>query len=309
MSGDAPRLARDLIGYGRDVPRVEWPGGARVAISLVLNYEEGSERSVELGDQQHESLGELARRVDPAYRDLAVESVYEYGSRAGVHRVLRLFDAYGVTCTFFAAAVALERNPEVAHSLRVGGHEPCAHGHRWSEDWLVDGDEQRARIARAVASITRTCGQRPLGWYSRWMPSELTRQLLVEEGGFLYDSDAYNDDLPYYTRVSGRDHLVVPYTLTYNDARFTADGYTPADFLDVCRRGFDYLWEEGATRPRMMSIGLHPRLIGQAARTSALRDFLEHAQQRGEVWFATRAEIARHWIETQPPDRQRAARA
>jgi peptidoglycan/xylan/chitin deacetylase (PgdA/CDA1 family) len=292
---------RDLVGYGRDVPHAEWPGGARVAVSIVLNYEEGSERAAEFGDAEHEALGEIPRQIDPAYRDLAVESVYEYGSRAGVHRVMRLLRELGIRCTVFAAAVALERNPAVCEWIREDGHEPCSHGYRWSEDWTVDRDEQRRRIAAAVASIERTCGRRPVGWYCRWMPSEATRELLVEEGGFAYDSDAYNDDLPYWTRVLGRDHLVVPYTLLYNDARFTADGWSPADFADVCRRGFDELWREGAERPRLMSIGLHPRFIGQAARTSALREFLEHAQARGEVWFATREEIARHWRETHPP--------
>lgn len=292
---------RDLVGYGREAPRVEWPGGARVAVSLVLNYEEGSERSFAFGDGRNEGLGEVSRAVDPGHRDLATESVYEYGSRAGVHRLLRLFDRYGVRCTFFAAAVALERNPDVAAWLREAGHEPCGHGYRWSEDWLVSRDEERELIRRAVESIERTTGERPVGWYNRWMPSLHTRELLVEEGGFLYDSNAYNDDLPYYVKVAGRQHLVVPYTLTYNDVRFVSGGVGgPADFFDLCRRGLDYLWEEGETHPRMLSIGLHPRWTGQAGRASALRDFIEHALARGDVWFARRRDIAEWWLERYP---------
>jgi peptidoglycan/xylan/chitin deacetylase (PgdA/CDA1 family) len=291
---------RDLVGYGRRPPAVGWPGGARVAVSLVLNYEEGSERTMP-GDGENENLGEVARGVG-GYRDLATESVYEYGSRAGVHRLLRLFDRCGVHCTFFAAAVALEQNPEVCAWLREAGHEPCSHGWRWSEEWLLSREEEAERIRRAVESIERTCGERPVGWYSRWMPSEHTRQLLVEEGGFLYDSNAYNDDLPYYVEVAGRQHLVIPYTLTTNDMRFvngTLGG--PDDFFDYCRRALDHLWDEGSECPRMMSIGLHPRWTGQPARASALAEFIEYAQAKGDVWFARRRDIAEWWLERQPP--------
>lgn len=291
---------RDLVGYGRSAPRVEWPDGARVALSIVINYEEGSERTLPV-DGENEGLGELARNVNPAHRDLATESVYEYGSRAGVHRLLRLLDRYGVKCTFFAAAVALERNQEVAAWLREAGHESCAHGWRWSEDWLVSRQEEQERIRLAVESIARTCGERPVGWYNRWMPSTHTRELLVEEGGFLYDSNSYADDLPYYAQVLGKPHLVIPYTLTYNDVRFVSSGFTPADFLDLCRRGLDYLWEEGAEEPRMMSVGLHSRWSGQAGRTSALRDLVEHALAKTGIWIATRREIAEWWLEHYPP--------
>lgn len=294
--------ARDFVGYGRHPPRVEWPDGARVALSLVLNYEEGSERSFWAGDARNEGLGEVPRAVDPSYRDLATESVYEYGSRAGVQRLLRLFDRCRVRCTLFAAAVALEVNPEIAAWARESGHEVCGHGYRWSEDWTVSREEEAERIRLAVASIAATVGQRPVGWYNRWMPSRHTRALLVEEGGFLYDSNAYNDDLPYYVTVSGKPHLVVPYTLTYNDSHYAYGHFGgPDDFLAYCRRGLDYLWEEGADVPRMMSIGLHPRLTGQAARASALRDFIEYALAKDRVWIATRAEIASWWRLRQPP--------
>lgn len=302
MSEAASGPVRDFIGYGRHVPKVAWPGEARVAVSLVVNYEEGSERSFVHGDGRNEGLGELPRDVGPEYRDLATESVYEYGSRAGIHRLLRLFDSRQVKCTFFAAAVALEKNPEVAAWVREAGHEPCSHGWRWSEQWHWTREEEKERIRLAVDSIQRTCGERPVGWYSRWMPSIHTRELLVEEGGFLYDSDAYNDDLPHYTEVEGKSHLVVPYTLTYNDVRFISGGYgSPSAFFDYLRRALDYLWEEGADQPRMMSIGLHPRWTGQAGRASALREFIDYAQQKGKVWFARRRDIAEIWRSQFPP--------
>lgn len=293
---------RDFVGYGRNPPRVEWPNGARVALSLVLNYEEGSERSFWAGDNRNEGMGEVPRAIDPVYRDLATESVYEYGSRAGVHRLLRLFDRYRVRCTLFAAALALEANREVAAWAREAGHEVCGHGYRWSEDWTVSREEEGERIRLAVASIASTVGHRPVGWYNRWMPSPHTRSLLVEEGGFFYDSNAYNDDLPYYVTVAGKAHLVVPYTLTYNDSHYTYGQLGgPDDFLTYCRRGLDYLWDEGGDVPRLMSIGLHPRLSGQAARASAVRDFVEYALAKSGVWVATRAEIAAHWRHQRPP--------
>ena len=301
MKGAGVGPARDLVGYGRSVPRIEWPGGAKLALSLVLNYEEGSERTLAL-DGRNEGLGEVSRAVDPAYRDLATESVYEYGSRAGVFRILRLFDRFNVKCTFFAAAQALEVNPDVASWIREAGHEPCGHGYRWSEDWLVSREEERDRIRQAVASIEQSCGERPVGWYNRWMPSVHTRELLVEEGGFLYDSNAYNDDLPYYASVLEKPFLVVPYTLTYNDVRYISGASgAPSDFFDYCRRGLDYLLEEGQQAPRMMTIGIHARWTGQAARASALRDLLEHAIDKGGVWIATRRQIATWWRDRYPP--------
>lgn len=292
-----PGPQRDFVGYGRHVPRVRWPGGARVAVNLVINYEEGSE--VQMGaDGRNESiLGEMALGLEATYRDLALESVYEYGSRAGIWRLQRLLDARSVPVTVFAGAVALERNAQVAAWLRDSEHEICSHGWRWEEVWKLTREEERAHIAAAVASFQATCGRRPLGWYCRYGPSVHTRELLVEEGGFEYDADAYNDDLPYFVPVGGTSHLVVPYSFTYNDARFvTGTGYgSPADFLDNLRRGFDQLWDEGGSAPRMMSIGLHPRLVGQASRAHALAEFLDHARAKGEVWFTTRLEIARWW--------------
>ena len=289
-----PGPARDLIGYGRWVPRVTWPNGARVAVSIVLNWEEGSEVSkVVEGDGRSEAaLGEIPYAMDPQYRDLAVESVYEYGSRAGVWRVQRLIDSFKIPVTFYGAAVAWELNPEVGGLGARGG--PRAVLARLALGGAVAAHARggAGAHAEAVASIERTCGERPRGWYCRYGPSVNTRELLVEDGGFVYDSDAYNDDLPYYVEVAGKRHLIVPYSFTYNDAQVrAAPGLrrTRTDFFDQCRRGLDYLWDEGATHPRMMSIGLHSRLIGQAGRISALRDFLEYAHEKGDVWFAPQA--------------------
>lgn len=295
---DVPGGRRDFVGYGRNPPRVRWPGDARVALNFVINYEEGSESSHPAGDGRNEAgLAEIPYAMGREYRDLAAESVYEYGSRAGIWRLQRLFDRYDFKVTFFAAAVALERNPEVGAWIRERGHEPCSHGWRWEEVWRLSREQERDHIRWAVDSIAKTCGERPRGWYCRYGPSVHTRELLVEEGGFEYDSDAYNDDLPYFTEVGGKRHLVVPYSLTYNDAKFSMPpGYAhPGDFFELCRRGLDYLWEEGSTHPRMMSIGLHPRLVGQAARTHPLREFIDYARAKGGVWFATRLEIARWW--------------
>ena len=294
-----PGPPRDYVGYGRHIPKVRWPNNARVAINLVLNYEEGSEYSHPAGDKKNDGLTEIPYVMEATYRDLAAESVYEYGSRVGVWRVQRLIDGYKLPLTCFAAATALERNREVAAWLQEAGHEPCSHGWRWEEVWKLSREDEYQHILWAIASFQDTVGQRPRGWYCRYGPSVHTRELLVEEGGFVYDADAYNDDLPYFTTVKGTRHLVVPYSLTYNDARFVlAQGYSsPTDFADALKRAFDTYWEEGAARPRMMSIGLHPRLIGQAARISGLKDFLDYALDKGDVWFAKRIDIAHWWLE------------
>ncbi len=294
---DVPGPHRDLIGYRSNIPQVYWPGGARVAINIVLNYEEGSEYSYPLGDGRNESLAESGRGMPSEYRDLRVESVYEYGSRAGVWRLMRLFDRYGIKVTFFATALALERNPDVCRGAKESGHEIAAHGWRWTEPWLLDRREEQRQIQLAIESIERTCGERPRGWYSRYGPSVNTRELVVEAGGFRYDADAYNDDLPYFVNVHGAQHLVVPYTLIYNDIRYVLpEGFaSPQDFFETCKAGFNYLWEEGADNPRMMSIGLHPRWAGHPPRTAALRDFIEYALGKGDVWFARRLDIAEHW--------------
>jgi peptidoglycan/xylan/chitin deacetylase (PgdA/CDA1 family) len=293
-----PGPVRDFVGYGRHLPRVVWPNQAKIAVNLVVNYEEGSEYSKPAGDDRNEGLAEISYSLNPQYRDLCAESVYEYGSRAGIWRILRVFDEYKIQVTFFACAVALERNPEVGQWIRESGHEPCSHGWRWSEHWRLSREEEQQHMQWAIESIKQTCGERPQGWYCRYGASVHTRELVVAEGGFVYDSDAYNDDLPYFTTVNGTRHLIVPYSLTYNDARYiVSQGYSsPTDFFDTCKRGLDELWREGAAGyPKMMSIGLHPRFVGQAGRTSGLREFIEYAQQKGDVWFARRIDIADWW--------------
>lgn len=292
-----PGPQRDFVGYGRNKPRVVWPNRAAVAVNFCIAYEEGAERSIPSGDSRGESLGGVVTPGETR-RDLAVETIYEYGSRAGIWRLANLLDDYKVPATLFAAAVALERNPEVCAWVRETGNDICCHGWRWVEPWLFDEAEERRRIALAVDSVTRTTGRRPVGWRSRTGPSINTRRLLMEEGGFIYDSDSYSDDLPYFPKEADR-HLVVPYTLTYTEGRLVQPvGYTsPADFWETCRLGLDELRREGkAGFPKMMSIGLHPRHTGQAGRMAGLRSFLDHAQELGDVWFARREDIARHWI-------------
>jgi peptidoglycan/xylan/chitin deacetylase (PgdA/CDA1 family) len=288
---------RDLVGYGANIPKVRWPGDARVAVSIVVNYEEGSERSFAHGDRMNEPGGgeNNTAAFSAEFRDLANESVFEYGSRAGIHRLLRLFRRYDIKCTAYACAVALAVNREVAESFLADGHEIASHGYRWSQHWRMARDQEREEIAKAVRLFREVCGVRPKGWYCRYAPSIHTRELLVE-AGFEYDNDAYNDDLPYYVNVAGRRHLVLPYSQVHNDARLISGQIGGPDaFASLLKRAFDYLWDEGADYPKMMSIGLHPRYIGQPGRASALKEFIEHALGKGHVWFARRDEIAAWW--------------
>jgi peptidoglycan/xylan/chitin deacetylase (PgdA/CDA1 family) len=297
---DIPGPIRDYVGYGPHVPAVVWPNGATLALNIVVNFEEGSEVSYLAGEGRNETVGELAgAAMEPKYRDLMVEHVFEYGSRAGIWRLLRLFDEYDVKATMFAAAIALERNPAVGTWIQKSCHDVCSHGWRWTEHWRLSREEERAHIAAAVESITRTCGAPPNGWYCRYAASVHTRELIAEYGGpFLYDADAYNDDLPYFVDVKGRRRLVIPYNaLPYNDGRFVGN-ITPSDFVDICKRGIDEYRREGlAGWPKMMSIGLHPRYAGQAGRTSALREIIEYALKLGDIWFARRVDIAQWWLE------------
>jgi len=295
----APGTERDFIGYGPQPPAVTWPDGARLALSFVINYEEGSEYNFPDGDGRNESYGVSFDTVPSSYRNLRLESHYEYGSRAGIWRLLRLFDAFGISVTFHASAVSLERNPAVGEAIRQGGHEPCAHGWRWSDEpWHLLEEEEHRRMHLAIDSIRRTCGQRPLGWYTRYGPGINTRRLLVEEGGFVYDGNAYNDDLPYFVPVGDKRILVLPYSATYNDGRYvgTPGFSTASDFVDDCKRAIRYLWEEGGTNPKMTTIALHPRLAGDPARASALREVIEYVLQLRDVWVARRIDIASWWI-------------
>ena len=293
---------RDLVGYGANPPIVKSPNGARIAVSVVVNYEEGSEYSILDGDPRGEPSGESPSNVPVGERDLANESFFEYGSRAGVWRIMNVLDQFDIKGTFFACALALERNPEVGPEIIRLGHEVMGHGNRWEEYYKMDRDSERKAIKQAVESITRTTGQRPLGWYTRYGPSVNTRELVVEEGGFIYDCNAYNDDLPYYTEVHGKKWLVVPYSLEVNDTKFwRGELITPNDYFEVARSCFDMLYEEGSAHPKMMSIGLHCRIIGKPGRANGLRQFLKYASEKEGVWFARRVDIARWWLENYPP--------
>ncbi|MEZ4770197.1 MAG: polysaccharide deacetylase family protein [Caldilineales bacterium] len=294
---------RDLLGYGGRPPDPRWPGGARVAVQFVLNVEEGGERSILNGDTQsedylHEMPGRPARAGE---RDLSVEGLFEYGSRAGVWRILELFRARGLPLTAFAVGRALELTPEIGQALGAAGHEIAGHGYRWIDYRAVPEEEERRHIRLTVEVIERICGRRPVGWYTgRISPN--TRRLVREEGGFLYTSDAYNDDLPYWLAGSP-PLLAIPYTLVNNDARYLmANGFASgADFLQLLKDAFDLLWQEGARQPKMMSVGLHPRISGQPARAMALARFLDYVQEREAVWICRREEIARHWLREHPP--------
>lgn len=285
---------RDLIGYEGEPPRAPWPGGARIAISLVVHVQEGAERSIFDGDDTREPGGPAAFPL--TYRDLGVETQFEYGARVGIWRLLDVLAEEGVPATVAACAVALERNPKLAAAIPARGHEVMAHGWRWEDVSDLPREVERERIRRAVASITSTTGQRPIGWLCRYGASVNTRALLVEEGGFLYDSDAYNDDLPYWTRVGGKAHLVVPHSLAANDTKFDSGAFgSPVEFERQLKLTFDRLYKEGARRPRLMSIGLTPRISGHPARAWALAKFLQYAKGHDAVWFARRAEVARAW--------------
>lgn len=296
-------LVRDLIGYGETPPNPRWPGSARIAVNFVLNYEEGSEYSIGDGDGFTETaLSEAASQVPHGTRDLNIESVYEFGSRVGCWRVLRLFGERSLPLTVFGCAQALERNPAFAHAVIAAGHDICCHGWRWIKHWLLAEEEERSHIRMAVESIAKLTGRRPLGWYCRTGPSINTRRLVVEEGGFLYDSDAYNDELPYWVCVEGKNHLVIPYTNDVNDTKFLSPaGHANGDdFFVYLKDSFDQLYDEGARTPKLMSVGLHARIAGRPGRARALARFLDHVTQHDKVWVCRREEIARHWIEHHP---------
>ena len=297
-------LVRDFIGYGPNPPDPKWPKGARLALNFVINVEEGSEPSVQDGEgytevQHTEAYG---RAQGVKGRDLAGEGMFEYGSRVGWWRLHRIFTRYRVPVTLFACARAFVANPEAAAAVRESDWDICGHGYRWIKHFELAEDEERRQIAAAVELIRETTGKPTLGWYCRTAPSVNTRRLVVAHGGFLYDSDAYNDELPYWVRVDERPHLVVPYTLVTNDVKFGRGVFGPGDdFFAFLRDSFDVLYEEGAERPRMMSIGLHMRLSGHPGRAAALMRFLDHIMARAGVWICRREDIARHWIAQFPP--------
>jgi len=297
---------RDMVGYGGKPPDPKWPNGARLAVNFVWNYEEGSEYSVPDGDGFSEASLTEVQAADPGTqgRDLAAESMFEYGSRVGFWRIHRIFRERNLPATAFACALALERNPPAAAAMVEAGMDVCSHGWRWVKHYELDEATERQDIARAIASIRASTGERPLGWYCRYGPSLNTRRLLVEEGGFLYDSDAYNDELPYWVTVSGRSHLIVPYGLSTNDVKFARGALSTADdFFAYVRDGFDVLYREGKTQAKMMSIGLHMRITGHPSRAAGLERILDYVMKHSDVWICRRVDIARHWIATHPQGR------
>jgi allantoinase len=296
------RYDRDLIGYGANPPDPKWPNGARLAVNFVMNYEEGSEPSVPDGEGRSETGLTESHGLNQVSegRDLAAEGMFEYGSRVGFWRLMRLFQERSLPLTIFGCALALERNPQAAEAIRKAGLDVCSHGWRWVKHYEMSRETEREHIAKAVASIEKSVGERPLGWYCRYGPSVNTRELVVEEGGFLYDSDTYNDELPYWRTVKGRPHLVVPYSLTNNDGKYAGSMGTSEQWFSFVRDAFDLLYCEGARQPKMMSVGLHMRLIGHPARAVGLERLLDHMLKHDGVWITRRVDIARHWIKTHP---------
>jgi allantoinase len=302
---------RDLVGYGEHVPHAQWPGQARVAVQFVLNYEEGGENSVLHGDSGSEQfLSEMFNPASYPDRHISMEGIYEYGSRAGVWRILREFEKRGLPLTVFGVGMALERYPELTRRLVELGHEIACHGHRWIHYQSMDEAQEREHMQLGMAAIEKLIGERPLGWYTG-RDSPRTRRLVADYGGFEYDSDYYGDDLPFWMKVQKTDgsvvpQLIVPYTLDCNDMRFALpQGYSHADpFFQYMKDTFDALYAEGdpdgLNAPKMMSIGMHCRLLGRPGRITALQRFLDHITQHKNVWVARRIDIARHWKATHP---------
>ena len=293
---------RDFVGYGATPPDPHWPDGARMALNFVMNYEEGSEASFFDGDKTTDTNMTEAHGVNQPVRgrDLAAESMFEYGSRIGFWRLLRLFRERNLPMTIFACAMALERNPVAAQAIREAGFDICGHGWRWLRPHDLTADQERDEIAKAIASLRKTVGQRPSGWYCRYGPSVNTRRLLADEGGFLYDSDSYADELPYWQDVGGRPHLIIPYSLAHNDGKFVAQTGTASQWFEFIRDGFDMLYQESARHPRMMSVGMHMRFMGNPSRAAGLVRFLDHVATHGDVWVTRRVDIAQHWRQVHP---------
>ena len=293
--------ARDFRGYGQTPPHAQWPGNARIAININLNFEAGGERSMMDGDGTSESM--LTDTGFPAYpgkRSQIVESAFEYGTRAGVWRILRILKKFDVKCSVLGVVKSLERNPDAVEAFMTDGHEIVSHGYRWLDYQSVDEPTEREHIRLAVESIKAMTGKAPVGWMTG-RPSENTRQLLAEHGGFLYDRDTLNDELPYWVEVGQKPYLVIPYSYESNDNRYDHNGFgTAEDFARYMIDCFNMFYEEGLDRPKIMSIGLHDRLVGRPARAVGLVKFLEHVRKHDRVWFCSGQDIAEHWRKTHP---------
>jgi putative urate catabolism protein len=299
----SPDYPRDLIGYGANPPNPQWPGGARIAVQFVVNYEEGGENCILHGDEASEAflseiVGADARK---GIRHMNMESIYEYGSRAGFWRLYRMFTSRKMPVTVFGVSTALEKNPEAVAAMKEADWEIASHGNKWIEHQYMSLEEERAQVAEAMRIHKASTGERPYGWYTG-RSSENSRELTAEIGGFLYNADSYADELPYWEETQHGPQLIVPYTLDANDMRFaTNQGFNSGDqFFAYLRDSFDVLYAEGETAPKMMSVGLHCRLVGRPGRAAALMRFLDYVQDHADVWVATRADIARHWHETFP---------
>lgn len=300
-------LARDFVGYGRNPPDPRWPGGARIAVNVIANFEEGAELNVLDGDPVSEATLTDAGGNDAGMkiRDLGAESMFEYGSRVGFWRLHGVFSRRKLPLTIYGCALSLERNPEAAAAIREAGWDVCCHGWRFTKHFELEEAEERAEIAKAVRSIEASTGARPVGFYCRYAPSLSTRRLLVEEGGFLYDSNSYADDLPYWVDVEGRPHLVIPHSFSHNDNRFARGWISTSDqFFAYLKDGFDVLYREGADHPRMMTVSLHMRISGHPARCLGIERFLDYVAGFEGVWLCSRLAVAQHWHAQHRPGAQ-----
>ena len=290
--------SRDLVGYGEKGKKISWPNNAKLALQIVLNYEEGGENSVLNGDKYSETfLSEIIGAKAIKGRHISMESIYEYGSRSGFWRLDKLFKEKKIPITIFGVGLALKQNPEVCHAIKNGDYEIAAHGYRWIDYQDVKKSVEKKHMQQAIKTIKDIFGSRPLGWYTgRCSPN--TRDLVFDDGGFLYDSDSYSDDLPYWERRGRKKQLIIPYTLDNNDMRFaTNQGFNTGDhFFNYLKDSFDTLYEEGKTNPKMMSVGLHCRLIGRPGRIQSLKKFLDYVLKFEDIWICKRIDIAKHWI-------------
>ncbi len=296
------KYPRDMIGYGSKEPQVVWPNNAKLALQIVLNYEEGGENNILHGDKHSETfLSEIIGAQAFKDRHINMESMYEYGSRRGFWRLHKLFQEKKIPITIFGVAMALERNPEVCDAIKNGNYEVACHGWRWIDYQNVKKSTEKKDMKLAIKTIKKIFGERPLGWYTgRCSPN--TRDLVFDDGGFLYDSDSYSDDLPYWEYKKEKKQLIIPYTLDNNDMRFaTNQGFNSGDqFYNYLKDSFDVLYEEGKSNPKMMSVGLHCRLIGRPGRFQSLKKFIDYVQKFDDIWICKRIDIAKHWIKNYP---------